>query len=150
MIFLISSVGFGTEKRKINVIGSGKFEVLMTESLVELESVVVSSESEDSRISSASMGREVLSVESIKSLPPIAGEVDILKSITLLPGVSAQGEASSSFSVRGGGFDQNLILLNGATIYNPSHLFGFFSAFNASVIRDVQLFKGVVPAKLCR
>ena len=142
----ISSVGFGTEVRKINVLGSGKFEVLMSESLVELESVVVSSESENSRITSASMGRETLTVESIKSLPPLAGEVDILKSITLLPGVSAAGEASSSFSVRGGGFDQNLILLNGATIYNPSHLFGFFSAFNASVIRNVELYKGVVPA----
>ena len=141
-----SSVGFGTTTRTVSVRGPGSLNFGMKESAIQLEELVVQSAKENQNISSKSVGKNVLNVESIKTLPPLAGEVDVLKSLILLPGVSTQGEVSGGFSVRGGGTDQNLILLGGATLYNPSHLFGFFSSFNASVVRNVSLYKGVVPA----
>eukprot|EP00560_Eucampia_antarctica_P009684 CAMPEP_0197829888 /NCGR_PEP_ID=MMETSP1437-20131217/6445_1 /TAXON_ID=49252 ORGANISM="Eucampia antarctica, Strain CCMP1452" /NCGR_SAMPLE_ID=MMETSP1437 /ASSEMBLY_ACC=CAM_ASM_001096 /LENGTH=157 /DNA_ID=CAMNT_0043431901 /DNA_START=464 /DNA_END=934 /DNA_ORIENTATION=- len=80
-------------------------------------------------------------------MPVVLGEVDVIKSITLLPGVTNAGEGSSGFNVRGGGADQNLILLDEATIFNSSHLFGFFSVFNPDAIKDIKLYKGGIPAK---
>ena len=80
-------------------------------------------------------------------MPPFAGEIDVLKSITLLPGITSVGESSSGFNVRGGSADQNLILLGGAPLYNPSHLFGFFTAFNSDVVNDVTIYKGGIPAR---
>ncbi len=142
----ISMIGYETITRSINVVGEGRLNILLDEALTELGEVVVSAEKENSNVRSTDIGKNILNLESIKTLPPLAGEVDVLKSLVLLPGVSTQGEASSGFNVRGGGSDQNLILLGGATLYNPSHLFGFFSSFNSSVVRDVQLYKGAVPA----
>lgn len=92
------------------------------------------------------MGRIELDVETIKTLPALLGEVDILKTIQLLPGVQSAGEGNSGFYVRGGGPDQNLILLDEATIYNATHLFGFFSVFNADAIKNIELIKGGMPA----
>ncbi len=83
----------------------------------------------------------------IKKIPNLMGEVDIIKSIQLLPGVQSSVEGSSGFYVRGGNADQNLILLDGATVYNPSHLFGFFSVFNGDAVKNVELFKGGIPAE---
>ena len=80
-------------------------------------------------------------------MPVVLGEVDVIKSITLLPGVTNAGEGSSGFNVRGGAADQNLILLDEATIFNSSHLFGFFSVFNPDAIKDLKLYKGGIPAK---
>ena len=88
-----------------------------------------------------------LPIQTIKSLPAFLGEVDVLKAIQLLPGVQAGNEGSSGFYVRGGGPDQNLILLDGVPVYNASHLFGFFSVFNADAIRSVELVKGGFPAR---
>ena len=88
-----------------------------------------------------------LSINTIKQMPVVLGEVDVIKSITLLPGVTNAGEGSSGFNVRGGSADQNLILLDEATIFNSSHLFGFFSVFNPDAIKDIKLYKGGVPAK---
>ena len=145
-IIEISTIGYETQSKRVNVQGPGKINFNLEENVTELDELVIQSEGADQNVTSKDIGKNVLTVESIKSLPPLAGEVDILKSLTLLPGVSTQGEASSGFSVRGGGFDQNLILLGGATLYNPSHLFGFFTGFNSSIVRDVSLYKGAIPS----
>ncbi len=144
--FRVTVVGYETTIKKVKVVGPWRLNFRLKEEVTSLDEVVIESESADRNVSSKTVGKNVLDLESIKSLPPLAGEVDILKSLTLLPGVITQGEASSGFSVRGGGTDQNLLLLGGATLYNPSHLFGFFSSFNSSVVRNVSLYKGVVPA----
>lgn len=92
------------------------------------------------------MGKTVLEMETIKAIPAFMGEVDVLKAIQLLPGVQSAGEGNAGFYVRGGGPDQNLILLDEATVYNASHLFGFFSVFNSDAIKNVTLIKGGMPA----
>ena len=143
----VSNIGYTTVTKTLNILSPRTLNFALKTSVTELDEVVFRSEKENQNVSSKSVGTSVLDVESIKTIPPLAGEVDVLKSLTLLPGVSTQGEASSGFSVRGGGTDQNLILLGGATLYNPSHLFGFFSSFNASIVQSVSLYKGVVPAR---
>ncbi len=120
---------------------------------IELESsafitqeVIVSGE-QKRNIEDSKMSVIKIPVETVKTLPAFMGEVDILKTIQLLPGVQSSGEGNSGFYVRGGGPDQNLILLDEATIYNAAHLFGFFSVFNADAIKDMELFKGGMPAE---
>lgn len=142
-----SMVGFEEQKYIIEVIGDGKLNVKLIESSLQLDEIRITSESPDQNIKNTDIGKQVLTIQSIQELPAFVGEVDIIKSLTLLPGVSTVGEASSGFHVRGGSSAQNLILLGGATLYNPSHLFGFFSSFNADVISDVTLYKGGIPAK---
>ncbi len=141
-----SSTGYVPGAKRVNVIGEGKVNFILNVQVTELEEVVIKGGAEKRDVISKDVGVEVLTISSIKTLPPLGGEADILKSLTLLPGVSTPGEASSGFNVRGGGFDQNLILMDGAPLYNPSHLFGFFSAFNPNMIRDVTLYKGAIPA----
>jgi hypothetical protein len=113
----------------------------------DLDEVVISSARMRENVRGTILGAERLEVKDIKNIPTIFGERDILRTIISLPGVKTAGEASSSFNVRGGATDQNLILFNGGTIYNPSHLFGFFSAFNPEVVSDMELFKSSIPAK---
>src|SRR5258705_10635163 len=93
------------------------------------------------------MGLEKLSLKTIKQMPVAFGEADVLRSILTLPRVTSVGEATTGFNVRGGSTDQNLVLFNDATIYNPSHLFGFFSAFNPDVVQDIELYKSSIPEK---
>lgn len=111
-----------------------------------LDEVIVSGESARKRLEQPTMGVERLEIGQIRKIPAFMGEVDIIKSIQLLPGVQSTSEGSSSFSVRGGAPDQNLILLDGSTIYNASHLMGFFSVFNNDIINDAVLYKGDIPA----
>src|SRR5690606_13895053 len=94
------------------------------------------------------MGVSRLNIETIRRVPTVFGESDILRVITSLPGVKTVGEASTGFNVRGGSADQNLILFNESTIYNPSHFFGIFSAFNPEVVSDIELYKSSIPAKM--
>ncbi len=141
----VSSLGYQTEIKRYNIIGPAKINFLLNEEVTELDEVVVQSGARTDAVN-RQVGKEVLSIASIKALPPLAGEADVLKALTLLPGVSSPGEASGGFNVRGGGYDQNLILVDGAPLYNPSHMFGFFSAFNPNIIRDVTLYKGAIPA----
>lgn len=143
----ISYLGFENQEIILDVLGKGRLRVRLKEELQRLDEVIVSSRSADENVKSTDLGRQVMSIQTIESLPPFVGEVDVLKSITLLPGVTTVGEASSGFNIRGSSSDQNLILLGGATLYNPSHLFGFFSAFNADLIQDITIFKGGIPAK---
>jgi len=112
-----------------------------------LEEIVVTDTPNKIDIKKPEMSVNKLSINTIKQMPVILGEVDILKSILTLPGVTNAGEGQSGFNVRGGAVDQNLILLDEATIYNSSHLFGFFSVFNADAIKDLKLYKGGIPAR---
>lgn len=115
---------------------------------IEMKEVVVEAKEneEDENVLSTSMGRVTLPIEQIKTTPALLGEIDILKTIQLLPGVSAAGEGSSGFYVRGGGADQNLVLLDEAVVYNSGHFLGFFSVFNADAIKNTTLIKGSIPA----
>ena len=112
-----------------------------------LEEVVVVGERKDKNVESTDMGKVELSIEKIQSIPAFLGEVDIVKAIQLLPGVQAAGEGNSGFYVRGGGADQNLVLLDDAIVYNTGHLFGFFSVFNADAVKNTTLIKGGMPAE---
>jgi hypothetical protein len=141
------SIGFKKTTYSLNVEGGGVFRVYINPDLTELDAIVVSGERDDSNVKSTELGKSLLSIKSIKQLPMTMGEIDIIKSLTLLPGVSTNSELSTGFNVRGGGTDQNLVLLGDVPIYNPAHLFGFYTAFNAEVIEDVALYKGGVPAK---
>ena len=113
---------------------------------IEGQEVVIQGERGDVNVSSAYVGRMELSIQTIKALPALMGEADVIKSIQLLPGVQSGGEGNSGFYVRGSGTDQNLILLDEATIYNPDHLFGFFSIFNADAVKSVELINSGMPA----
>lgn len=108
--------------------------------------VTVTSE-KSANIERPEMGLESITVTSMKKIPAVLGEVDVLKAILTLPGVKTVGKASVGFNVRGGAADQNLILFNNATIYNPSHLFGLFSAFNSDMIESVDLYKAGIPVE---
>ena len=110
------------------------------------EEVVVTGEKGDHNIASADVGRMEMKIETIKAIPALMGEADVIKSVQLLPGVQSGGEGNSGYYVRGGGTDQNLVLLDEATVYNAGHLFGFFSIFNADAVKHVELVKSGMPA----
>lgn len=143
----VTVVGYEPLTKAINVFGPGTVNFSLKENIIELEEVILELEAQDEYISNKEVGKEVLNISSIKTLPLVGGEVNVLNSLALLPGVSSQGEVSSGLNIRGGSADQNLILLGGATLYNPYHLFGFFSGFDVSIVRDVSLYKGVIPAR---
>jgi CarboxypepD_reg-like domain/TonB-dependent Receptor Plug Domain len=123
------------------------FNLEMAEEGVILNEVVVSAKKEDDNVKSIEMSVNKISMKTIQKMPALLGEVDLVKSIQLLPGVTTIGEGSSGFNVRGGGVDQNLVLLDEAPVYNSSHLFGFFSVFNPDAVKDVKLIKGGIPAQ---
>lgn len=112
-----------------------------------LEEVVVSERRPDENVASTEMGKNIISGQELKRIPALFGEVDLLRGIQLLPGVTTAGEGSTGLFVRGGSADQNLIQIDGAPIYNPSHFFGFFSVFNPDALSDVALYKGAIPAE---
>jgi len=143
----ISYLGFQSLKETITINGDTTFNTALTESSESLDEVVIQSNKEGFNIKSPEMIVKKLYINTIKKLPFLFGEVDIIKSLLLLPGVSNAGEGASGFNVRGGAVDQNLILLDEATIFNSSHLFGFFSVFNPDAIKDLKLYKGGIPAK---
>jgi hypothetical protein len=133
-------------RRHIIVYTDGKLDIDMQESIASLKAVIVSAEKR-SNTRSLEMGTNRLSIKTIKQVPVVFGEADVMKVILTLPGVTSVGEASNGFNVRGGSTDQNLILFDEATIYNPSHLFGFFSSFNPDVVKGVELYKSAIPEK---
>ncbi len=143
----ISYIGYNTKYYDVEL-DSNKtidFELKPEETL--LDEVVITDEKADRWISEVRMSTTQLQMDMIKSLPSFMGEVDILKTLLLLPGVSWGTEGSTGFFVRGGGQDQNMVLLDEATVYNASHLMGFFSVFNPDAIKDLQLYKGGIPAQ---
>ncbi|WP_062059560.1 TonB-dependent receptor [Aquimarina longa] len=144
--FEISYLGYKVIHKEIFVNSNTKTDFNLNEELAELDEIMISSNKPQKNIKSTEMSVVSLKGETIKKLPAILGEPDILKSLQLLPGVSSINEASSGFNVRGGSVDQNLILLDEATIYNASHLFGFFSVFNSDAIKNAKLYKGGIPS----
>lgn len=141
-----SYIGFTTHAKLLNMATSREYNVEMKPENV-LEEVEITSERQDKNINSTQMGTIQLSAQKAKKLPVIFGESDILKVLQLMPGVQSAGEGNSGFYVRGGGPDQNLILLDDAVVYNTGHLFGFFSVFNTDALNNVTLIKGGMPAK---
>jgi hypothetical protein len=142
----IQSRGKQDTRRHILLHSDGKLDIQLHDHIISLRAVVISAR-KSTHVSNVQLGVERLNIKTIKQTPTIFGEADILKVVLTLPGVKSVGEASTGFNVRGGAVDQNLILFNGTTIYNPSHFFGFFSAFNPEVVKDVQLYKSSIPAK---
>ena len=146
-LLICTFIGYRVKAVSIDLRADTKinFDVLPRSYLAE--EVVVSAKKRDANVKNAQMGKFTLPIEQIKSIPAFLGEVDLLKVVQFLPGVRNAGEGSSGIYVRGGGPDQNLILLDDAPVYNTGHLFGFFSIFNADAIKNVTLIKGGMPAQ---
>jgi hypothetical protein len=144
--FLATYIGFETAISTIALTENKKYNFSLTTNGEVLEEVIIRDKNKSTNIRSPEMSINKLSISSIKKMPVVLGEVDVLKSLLLLPGVTNAGEGASGFNVRGGGADQNLILLDEATIFNSSHVFGFFSVFNPDAIKDLKLYKGGIPA----
>jgi hypothetical protein len=142
----IQSIGMRDTRRLIMVYSDGKMNIELHTQVMTLKKVIVSAE-KASNIKGTAMGVQKLDIKTIKQVPVVFGEADILRVITMLPGVQTVGESSTGLNVRGGAADQNLVLFNDATVYNASHFFGFFSAFNPEVVKDVELFKNSMPAR---
>jgi hypothetical protein len=141
-----SFVGYQTQEYNLSIERDIVKNIELQPSAAQLEEVTVSAERRNDNITSLEMGTTKLPIQSIRQIPAFMGEVDVIKAIQLLPGVQTASEGSSGFSVRGGSIDQNLILLDEATVYNASHLLGFFSVFNNDAVKDVKLYKGDIPA----
>ncbi len=144
---VISYLGFSDIIETITLKNDISKNFKLEESFENLDEVIITENIEKLNIKKPQMSVNVLSASTIKEIPVVFGEADVIKAITLLPGVTNAGEGSSGFNVRGGAVDQNLILLDEATVYNSSHLFGFFSVFNPDAIKDIKLYKGGIPAR---
>jgi len=141
-----SFVGFNDFRKSIKLDQNMTIDIELSSKIFTTKEVVITGERADENLQNTDMGTFDMPVEKIKSIPVLFGEVDILKTITLTPGVQSGGEGNSAFYVRGGGPDQNLVLLDEAVVYNASHLFGFFSVFNADALQHVELTKSGMPA----
>ena len=145
--FTCSFIGY-TAKEVVIVLDSNRaVDISLLPQNTNLETVIVTTRRRDDNVKTAQMGKIDLSMETAKAVPALLGEVDVLKVLQLLPGVRNAGEGNAGFYVRGGGPDQNLILLDDAVVYNTGHLFGFFSVFNSDAIKNVSLIKGGMPAQ---
>ena len=140
--------GYSLEDTKVHlqVYGEGSLDVVVKEKVYALSGVVVSAENAN-KVRTSHMGIEKVRMDRVKNVPMVFGESDVVKIILTLPGVKSVGEASSGFNVRGGATDQNLVLFNGGTVYNPSHLFGVFSGFNPDIVSDIELYKSSIPVE---
>ena len=143
----VASLGYITVEEAISLNTNIKKNFKLLSNETALKEVIVSGNNTKIDIKKPEMSVNKLSISAIKKMPVVLGEVDIIKSLLLLPGVTNAGEGASGFNVRGGGADQNLILLDEATIFNSSHVFGFFSVFNPDAIKDLKLYKGGIPAR---
>ncbi len=142
---IIKSIGMKTTQRQIMLYSDGTLEVELEEDVTPLKEVVIQSE-RDIRVTGLQMGMEKLDIKTMKNMPLALGETDIMKVVLTLPGVQTVGEGTVGLNVRGGATNQNLILFNDAIVYNPSHLFGFFSTFNPDVLKNVELYKSGITA----
>jgi len=145
--FSCSYVGYQSLQQKIALFGNMRLNFFLSPKKSTNEEVIVYSKRRDANVKNAQMGKMDLTMNQVKSLPVLFGEVDIMKTLQLLPGVSNAGEGNTGLYVRGGGPDQNLILLDDAIVYNTGHLFGFFSIFNSDAIKNTTLIKGGFPAQ---
>ncbi|MGF1636024.1 MAG: carboxypeptidase-like regulatory domain-containing protein [Cyclobacteriaceae bacterium] len=138
-------VGYDNLQRELELSQNTRIDVELKPEQQQLDEIVVTAMGDN--VTSTEMSTVKLDIKTIKSIPAFLGEVDVIKSIQLLPGVSTVGEGASGFNVRGGGVGQNLVLLDEAPVYNASHLFGFFSVFNPDAVKEVKLYKGGIPAR---
>jgi hypothetical protein len=142
----IKSIGMRQTKRQLAVNDDGELDIVLQEEVMTLTNVTVKADKAN-QVRNMQMGIQRLDAKTIKQVPVVFGEADVLRVALTLPGVKSVGEASTGLNVRGGSADQNLILFNDATIYNPSHFFGMFSTFNAETVKDIQLYKSGIPVK---
>ncbi len=142
-----SSIGYETIEKIVDLQENVKLNLSLRQQGEELDAIVIESDVERLSTKSPQMSVNALSIETIKKIPVVLGETDLVKALTLLPGVTNAGEGASGFNVRGGAADQNLVLLDEATLYGSDHLFGFFSVFNPDAIKDLKLYKGGIPAR---
>lgn len=145
--FEFSYIGFQKKIQPIELAENIQLDIELSTEATELQEVTVTSEGENARSQNLEMSVSKLDISTIQKMPAFLGEVDIIKSLQSLPGVSTVGEGASGFNVRGGSVGQNLILLDEAPVYNASHLLGFFSTFNPDAVKDTKLYKGAIPAK---
>jgi hypothetical protein len=143
---VVSYLGYKNYEMPLDLSKNQTVNLELETSAITTEEIVITDERSDDNTQSTKMGQIELKIEEIKKVPALFGEIDVLKTIQLLPGVKGSGEGNSGFYVRGGGPDQNLILLDNAVVYNAAHLFGFFSVFNSDAIKNVNLIKGGMPA----
>jgi hypothetical protein len=143
----VSTIGYASLQETITLDRDISQNFTLTEARESLDEVLIETNIETLNIKTPQMSVNSLSASTIKQIPVVFGEADVIKAITLLPGVSSAGEGAAGFNVRGGAADQNLILLDEATIFNSSHLFGLFSVFNPDAIKNLKLYKGGIPAK---
>lgn len=141
-----SFMGYSKQVRQLELNQNVVISMELSPEVKVMQEVTVTAERPDKNIKQAEMSTARLDMKTIRQIPALMGEVDVIKAIQMLPGVQATSEGTSGFSVRGGGLDQNLIVLDEATVYNASHLMGFFSVFNNDAVRDVKLYKGDMPA----
>ena len=142
----IQSIGMKDARRQVMIYTDGKLNIDLQGTVMSLKGVVISAQKR-SNVKSTTMGLQKIDIKTIRQVPVVFGEADILRAVTTLPGVKTVGEASTGLNVRGGSADQNLILFNEGTLYNPSHFFGMFSSFNPEVVKDVELYKSSIPAR---
>ncbi|RYF88430.1 MAG: TonB-dependent receptor, partial [Chitinophagaceae bacterium] len=145
--FSASFVGYLSQQIKLELTKDTVIDFSLLSAAKLTEEVVVTARRRENNVRSSQMGKVNLPIEQIKSIPAFLGEVDLLKVVQLLPGIRNAGEGSAGIYVRGGGPDQNLIMLDDAVVYNTGHLFGFFSIFNSDAIKNVSLIKGGMPAQ---
>ncbi|MEO6303301.1 MAG: TonB-dependent receptor [Bacteroidia bacterium] len=146
-IIAVSLIGYKTYTFSVNLEKNIIKNYELSEEGKQLDEIEVTGEAADKNITSTEMGTTKLDIKEINKIPAMFGEVDIVRAIQMLPGVTTVGEGASGFNVRGGNVDQNLILLDEAPVYNSSHLFGFFSVFNPDAVKDVKLIKGGIPSQ---
>ncbi len=145
-VLSISFLNFDEEIIDLEIYSDGEYQSGLKEKAMILDEIIVSGLS-DRKISTSNLGQTQLNMRDIKRAPSIMGEVDLIRQIQVLPGVTTAGEAASGFNVRGGGVDQNLVLYDGMPVFNSAHAFGFFSSFNSYAVRDVDFYRGGIPAE---
>ncbi len=146
-IVKVSNVGYNPFRSKIYVKGDMVLNVELNDVTKQLEEVIVSASTSKKDIQTPSLGVTVLSLKGIKKLPTMMGEVDVIRSLQSLPGVSSVGEGANGLNIRGSNVDQNLIFIDDTPIFNPTHMFGLFSVFASDAIRDLELYKGGIPSR---
>jgi hypothetical protein len=142
-----SSIGLVKKTILIDLVEDVRLDLSMFDEVIDLDEVIITGKNPDERVTSLDIGKDVLDLRTLKNIPSFLGELDVVRSLIMLPGVSTVGEGSSGFNVRGGGVDQNLILQDGGVIFNPSHVFGFFSVFNPGTVQRAELYKTGIPAR---
>ena len=142
-----SFIGLETVTKLIDLDKNQRINISLKENSTQIEEVKITDKRLDENVENTNMSQVKLKIQNVKSIPAILGEIDVLKAAQLLPGISNGGEGNSGLYVRGGGPDQNLVLLDEAVVYNAAHLFGFFSVFNADAIKDMNIIKGGMPAE---